>query len=449
MAVNTNNDVIIGVRVELLKAQQDVKKFSKHLSELSRKGSRSFENLAGAQQTVANVQNKLAGAMGKGRREFQGWAMSIMFFGMALQRVFGSIWKESTKTFQDVMHSVEGTITQFDVLNGSLAYLWFVSGQALEPLVAFIIPIIDAISDWISHNEGLFRSLFVIGVTLGSIFAVGGAAALAVNGFIELFAKLGVVALDAQGAISGINMGAFGAFLTNPIIISVVAALALLAGLTWVSFLKVPGAFESLKKSSAKLWESVKYLGAAFVDLVNSLLGTRLTWEDLAWFMSWSLQLTVLLVKELIGWITVLVRSFNLVIEMAKAFGEAIRAAFNALKNGGNFNWSGVHAAMANVTKAWDNLSKSTKTAIADGVAFQDLWNKGPSGLRAEYEASLKVANEPVASMERYMSPVAPFSAETGTRVVYNQITNTFQVDRSWSEEQLYSALSSAQARGG
>ena len=154
--------------------------------------------------------NTMGMSMKQGTRAFQGWAMSIMFFGMALQRAFSSIWRNSQKTFNDVMHSVEGTVTQFDMLGGSIKYLQFVAGAALEPLLFYIIPIIDMITDWIMRNEKLFAGIVAVGTVIGTVFAIGGAAALAVNGFIDLFGKLGIVALGEQGKIEGMNWARTG-----------------------------------------------------------------------------------------------------------------------------------------------------------------------------------------------------------------------------------------------
>jgi hypothetical protein len=133
--------------------------------------------------------------------KFAGFAMSIMFFGMALQRIFDTIWKQGTKTFQDVMHSVEGTVTQFDILNGSIAYLQFNIGQALEPIVALLVPIIDAMSEWINQHPELFKWIVIIGGVLGALFTVGGAGVLAINGFLDLGVKLGIFSTTATGAI--------------------------------------------------------------------------------------------------------------------------------------------------------------------------------------------------------------------------------------------------------
>lgn len=137
--------------------------------------------------------------------KFAGYAMSIMFFGQQLQRTFSSIARFGTKTFQDVMHSVAGTVTQADLLDSSFKYLGFTIGQALEPLIATLVPIIDRVSEWVTEHEELTKKIVATGVALGAIFAVGGAGVLAINGFIELAAKLGLLKLNAEGAITSID----------------------------------------------------------------------------------------------------------------------------------------------------------------------------------------------------------------------------------------------------
>jgi hypothetical protein len=117
---------------------------------------------------------------------FAGYAMSIMFFGMALQKTFSAVTKFGTKAFQDIQHSVIGTVTQTDMLEGSMKFLGYTIGQALEPMVSYLIPIIDNISDWVDKNPELTSGIVGIGIALGAIFAIGGSGILALNGFKEL-----------------------------------------------------------------------------------------------------------------------------------------------------------------------------------------------------------------------------------------------------------------------
>jgi hypothetical protein len=121
---------------------------------------------------------------------FKGWAMSIMFAGMAMKNAMIQLWSSSVKTFNEVRHSVEGAVTGFDMLEGSMAYLWFSLGQALEPIAFMLVPIIDKVSEWVSENEKLVAGITKWGVILGGLMAAGGGLTLALAGVNELYDKL-------------------------------------------------------------------------------------------------------------------------------------------------------------------------------------------------------------------------------------------------------------------
>lgn len=158
-----------------------------------------------------NSSQKLSNSIKKNKVEFQGWALSIMFFGMALKRAFDMIWKSSTKTFNSVMHSTEGTVTGFDRLNGSMEYLKFTAGQALEPLVEYMIPIIDKVTEWISENETLFAGLVGFFGVGGTFFSMFGTVTLALFGFKEAFLKaFGVKLGDTKMIKSAKKLGKGG-----------------------------------------------------------------------------------------------------------------------------------------------------------------------------------------------------------------------------------------------
>jgi hypothetical protein len=139
-------------------------------------------------QTSKRNLEGLGNKMKKQTTPFAGWAMSIMFAGMALQRFSMSIYKFGTKAFQEISHSVEGTVTNTDRLEGSMKYLGFTVGQALEPLLGILIPIIDRIADWTEANPKLVATLTALGIALGTLFMVGGMMKLAINGFKDLYA---------------------------------------------------------------------------------------------------------------------------------------------------------------------------------------------------------------------------------------------------------------------
>ena len=137
--------------------------------------------------------------LGKSTKKFSMWALGVMFFGQALKRVFGSIAKSGIRVFQDVMHSVQGTVTNFDLLKGSLLFLSFSIGQALEPMIRFLIPIIDTVSEWVSENQGLTAGIIATGFALGVVFGVGGAAVLAIESLGEMTEAIATLKTDLKG----------------------------------------------------------------------------------------------------------------------------------------------------------------------------------------------------------------------------------------------------------
>lgn len=117
-------------------------------------------------------------SLNKWFKQFDGWAMSLMFFGMAIQRVFTNLWKQSTKVFQEMAHSIEGVVTPFDMLTGMFQYLMFTVGDALssflEPYLPVIAEIIDKWATWINDNKELFAKIVLVGGAIGSLLMIFG-----------------------------------------------------------------------------------------------------------------------------------------------------------------------------------------------------------------------------------------------------------------------------------
>lgn len=202
----TAADIELGLRIKLLEGQAQLKKLTRAAAKDIKAGLEpSFRAIAEQQMVVTKAQNELNNVVKKGRIHFAGYALSIMFFGQALKQMSMGVARFGVKAFNDVMHSVEGTVTQSDYLSSSMKYLGFTIGEALQPIIAWLVPIIDKLADWVSQNEETAASIIAIGAVAGTVFAVGGAAVLAVNGFIELLTKLGVTTIDAEGKIT--NLG--------------------------------------------------------------------------------------------------------------------------------------------------------------------------------------------------------------------------------------------------
>jgi len=260
MGQKSSDDIVIGVRVELEKARRQLKALSGRVSASGKKITASAKSVAKAQHLIEKKQLKLNKAMGK--TPFAGWAMSLMFFGMALKRTFDMIWKSSTKTFNDVMHSVEGVVTNFDILDGSIKNLGFNAGQALEPIVQYITPIVDLIGEWVLLHPKLFAGFTVLLGVAGTLFTLLGMGALAFNGIVDALAKIGASgAMTSIGdAIAGISGTTFGVII------------AALAALYFAFKTNLGNIREFFSETFGGIWETVKNVFGDIKEVFKGLM---------------------------------------------------------------------------------------------------------------------------------------------------------------------------------
>jgi len=157
------------------------------------------DKLTGKTRDLNLVQQEI---LKKGKKPFAGYALSIMFAGMAIQRTFSSIRKFGVSTFQEINKSVEGTTTNADLLDGSMKYLGYTIGSALEPLMATLIPVVDAFSKWADDNPKLISEIVELGSVIGGLMLAFGGYTLAKNGLAELSGMLGEGGLFAKSVSS-------------------------------------------------------------------------------------------------------------------------------------------------------------------------------------------------------------------------------------------------------
>jgi len=218
-------DVVIKIRTELINQQKVLKDATNHMKGLSGVSKKSMEKVANAQQTVWKQQQKLNLALGGFKGKLLMGSLSMLFFGQALQRVFQSAWQMGTKTFNEIMHSVEGTVTGFDILNGSLTYLGFTVGQALEPIATLLAPVVMMIADWVTENQELAAGILITVGVLGTVLFVLGTIGSAITGIISLVGLIApiflstivpILALVAAGILLWqTNLGGFRDFVKN------------------------------------------------------------------------------------------------------------------------------------------------------------------------------------------------------------------------------------------
>lgn len=140
------------------------------------------EELKKSTFSLTNFKNRLQ-QLGK---VFQGWALSVLFFGMAIQRTFERIVTAGVTSFNAFTSSVEGATTNLTILGGWIDFLKFTIGDAistaLSPFMDTIIGVIEAVSEWITDNSKLAGWIIIFGVIIGGLLFLLGFFVLAMFG---------------------------------------------------------------------------------------------------------------------------------------------------------------------------------------------------------------------------------------------------------------------------
>ena len=330
-------------------------------------------------EVLGNINKKV----GDGQPKFAGYAMSIMFFGMAVQRIFLGLWKSATKTFQDVMHSVEGTVTGTDMLSSSFAYLKFSIGEALDPVMQWLVPIIDAITEWTIQNPRLTATIISLGAALGTLFMVGGAGKLAYDGFVGLGVKLGLLTQVSDEAGSSLAM-AFS--LSSPWIIALLAAAAAAAFLV-VSLNKTPAASNSVKNSFSRLQGPVEALKQSFLDMLSSIFDMEIGWDEVAWTAAWAIDSWVSGLMASIDAIQIVFHAIAGIVDILQVVQQSAKAAWEALIPGGSDGTESLQEALDNMESAQRNFAAVVTEAQSWGSNMSDAWSTltmGPQQFRQE-----------------------------------------------------------------
>ena len=301
---------------------------------------KSAEELAGLNEQLGTLKDKYAEAgieaqrwslrqktaMRQTARDIVRNALGIMFFGMALQRYSQALWQFGSKAFQEINHSVRDSVTGFDMLQGSLKFLGFMVGQALEPLAMQLFPIVERIAYWVENNEELVRTLVKMAGILGPIFMLTGMLATGIGGVIGMIKGLiGVIArLVGPTAIGSISpafakAGASASAALGPLAIIIAVIIAL-----WVTDL---GDFKEFVKTlfgdigfliKEVFLEVVAIVRYLFLALMALLQGDFETLED---SLEKLLMHLLALITKIVVYASVLITNilifaFNLVVDL-------------------------------------------------------------------------------------------------------------------------------------
>ena len=142
-------------------------------------------------------------------RKFQAWALSMLFFGMAIKRFFGGITKTSVQAFRKIMESSGFAGTAVQQLSAHFEYLKFTVGSAIDQVLMRFLPIIIRIVEnmarWVREKQGATTAILIFGLAIGTALMLFGIFTLGINGIIDLLIKLGFASVGAGGKIVGLG----------------------------------------------------------------------------------------------------------------------------------------------------------------------------------------------------------------------------------------------------
>lgn len=230
----TIEQIIVQLKLQMKKSMKKLQGYNKTMKkngEMTKHAEKQVKKLGKAQGQLGRLTKQT-------EKKFAGWAMSMMFFGMAIQRVFKSILDAGVSTFQEVMHSVEGTVTPLDMLKASFEKVKYAIGSAisnyLDPFQEKIDEIIDKITEFIESHQDLVASFILGGLAVGTVLMSFGMLKLGIDGIISAFGKLKILGtkLFSAGGVfgeGGLISGAISS-LASSLGVSFGAALGIIIG---------------------------------------------------------------------------------------------------------------------------------------------------------------------------------------------------------------------------
>ena len=229
-----------------------------------------FRNMRGQFVAYASKSDQMMTGL---TRRFQFHYLSILFFGMAIQRTFQGIARSATQTYLKMTEGQTQAGQALLGLSAGFSFLSFTVGEALgrflEPFIPTILNIIEGLSDWISQNDELVGGLIIAGLAIGSFLMWTGILKLGLMG-IQMWAEAAAGA-KGIGALSG-ALGGLG----GPAMIAVGALIALAIALAIAQWEDVTNAAKEFGKFLEEDFKGNALAASQHLDNALELMGIAL-----------------------------------------------------------------------------------------------------------------------------------------------------------------------------
>jgi len=196
---------------------------------------------------------------------FQMHLLSVMFFGMLLQRVFMGLARTGVDTMMKITEGQSEAGMAITTLSASFQYLKFIIGDAigtaLLPWLDTITGIVETVGDWINQYPELTAGIIIAGAAIGSFLFLVGTLGLGLQGVSIL---IGGAGSGLIGKISGAGAG------------SLVGALAALSAALVI-------AAAGWEANWAKVRETTTIQGNIIMDTIGEIWGVLVNTFSFDW----------------------------------------------------------------------------------------------------------------------------------------------------------------------
>jgi len=149
------------------------------------------DNFKRSVEEAGGVIKLIRGRLQKLQRSTISVSLSLIFFGLFLQRIFFGIVKSAVTAFREISNSSNAMAQGLARLEAAWTFIKFVVGNAIAtallPLIPAIVDIVQKIADWVNANPELTAKIILWGAAIGAIIFLLGTLSNGIVGILSLF----------------------------------------------------------------------------------------------------------------------------------------------------------------------------------------------------------------------------------------------------------------------
>lgn len=317
--------------------------------------------------------------------------LGMLFFGMAMKRLFVGILRSTVSTFNQIMESSDmlGTATQRLAVHWE--FLKFVIGSAinrfLEPLMPLIVKIVNSITRWVDAHPGLTAKILILGAALGGFLFILGTLVTPIAGLITNFGFMIKKFAKLKGAVQVLITFFSGLGVVALLLLSLVVIVAM--GI-WMAF---KDNFLKIRTFIEMIWDGIKQIIGGIVDVIKGIMKTIVgifegDWgkvkEGIGLIFKGIVKILVGFVKLVIGVLaTIAIGVLKVLVNILKLFWDALKFGaeqfISFITNPLDFVINKIRAIIEWAKKAWNWLKKIVGGG-EDNILSTDINTPSPLG---------------------------------------------------------------------